>query len=308
MEYREPIAVILSHLPERIRALLERSRNSYAATAQEITLRAGRPLCIYCRDARYYLTASGMLTSDLQHTQPVAVTDDELHEVFMSLCEYSVYARQDELIRGYLTASSGVRVGVCGTAVLSGRDIVGVRHITTLSFRIPREVKGCSREVLQLIDPLHGALVCGPPCSGKTTIIRDMARVLSYRCRVSVIDERGELAAASPSGGYDLGLSDIYVRLPKGEGIICAVRSMAPDVIVCDELGDESDADAVRYALRCGVALIATVHAADPDDLRHRAATRELLATGAFRYLVFLGDRRGAGRVTRIYEWGRDSA
>lgn len=308
MDGQQPLDVILSVLPAGIRAPLERARNSYAAV-REITLRSGRPLCIECPGQRFYLTSSGVLTGDANHGDLVAVTAAEMQEVFLRLCDYSVYSRQDELIRGYLSAPCGVRVGLCGTAVVRDGAVTGLREVTTLSFRVPREVRGCAQELLTLIDAAQGVLVCGAPCSGKTTLIRDAARILSLQYRVSVIDERGELSASVSDGmGYDLGLCDVYAHMPKGDGVLAAVRSMSPDIIVCDELGDRQDASAVAYALRCGAAFVATVHAATLDDLLRRAMTRELLATGAFRFLVFLSDRSACGRIRRICEWRADDA
>ena len=296
--------IILSYMPSRIRLMMDRSRGIFEPSVHEITLRANRPLCIYCADERYFFNGSWCLTGGKLPDGAVCVGTAELQEVLMSLCDYSVYARQDELIRGYITVKGGVRVGVCGTAVMKEGRVAGIKHISTLSFRVPREVVGCSRQLLGLIEPTGGVLVCGAPCSGKTTLIRDMARVLSYRYRVSVIDERGELSASTSSlCGYDMGLCDVYNGMPKGEGVMTAVRTMAPDIIVCDELGDKSDVASVAYALRCGAALTATVHAASIDDLRARPVMRELLTAGAFRYIVFLSERRYSGKVSRVYEW-----
>lgn len=309
MMYDDPLSMILSCLPPRIRSVLERTRACYASKVQEITLRAERPLCIYCGSERFYADENGSLNDRLEHCAPIAATAAEVQDIFMKLCDYSVYAHQDELAHGYLTAAGGLRVGVCGSAVLKDGRVANLSHITTLSFRVPREVKDASRILLSLIDPLKGALICGAPSSGKTTLIRDTARALSYQYRVSVMDERGELAGAvSQRFAYDMGLCDVYAGMPKGEAILCAVRSMAPDIIVCDELGDSEDVACVRYALRCGAACIATVHAATMDDLRHRPVMRELLSAGAFRYLVFLSDRRFSGRISRIYEWSADDA
>ena len=289
--------------------MLDRSRGIFEPTVHEITLRAERPLCIYCADERYYLSGSGCLIGGKMPDNAISVSAAELHEALMSLCDYSVYARQDELIRGCVTVKGGARVGVCGTAVMKDGHITGIKHISTLSFRVPREVAGCSRQLLELIKPTGGVLVCGAPCSGKTTLIRDMARELSYTYRVSVIDERGELSASSSSVcGYDMGLCDVYNGVPKGEGVMTAVRTMAPDIIVCDELGDKGDVASIAYALRCGAALIATVHAASIDDLRARPVMRELLTAGAFRYIVFLSERRYSGRVSRVYEWSAGDA
>ena len=302
MESQKPLDVILYYLPPRLRLPLERSRLLYEATAHELTLRIGRPLCVYLDGQICYPTQNGMITDDIH--DPMIVTQEDVRDTLLKLCDYSVYARQDEIRHGYLTIRQGIRVGLCGTAVHTNESVNGLKDITTLSFRVPREVNNCADELLDLVDAARGVLICGPPSSGKTTLIRDMARQLSYHYRVTLVDERTELSA--PGGtqyGYDVGLSDVYVRMPKDQAIINSVRSLAPDIIVCDEIGDAKDARSIRYALRCGVAFIATVHAADVDDLRSRPVTASLLNSGAFQYLVFLNGRNCPGQVSRIYEW-----
>ena len=307
MDNKSTLSAILSHFPDSVRSPLLRSRNIYEQSVHEITLRAGRPVCVYCADKRYYPASSGILSERPDDPDIISTSSEDLRDVFMSLCDYSVYAHQDELTRGYITISCGARVGICGEAVMRDGEAVNIKNISTLSFRVPRQVVGYSTEVLKLIDPIKGALICGAPCSGKTTLIRDMARELSYSYRVSVIDERGELyGRAGVGSSYDPGLCDVTVNMPKGMAILNSVRSLAPDIIVCDELGDDRDVEAVRYALRCGAAFIATVHAACIEDLRSRAVIRELLSAGAFRYLVFLSGRRYSGKVSRIYEWSAD--
>ena len=81
---------------------------------------------------------------------------------------------------------------------------------------------------------------------------------------------------------------------------------MAPDIVVCDELGDQSDVDMLLYSMRCGVAFIASVHASSMNDLRSREMTARLINTGAFRYIVFLGGRENAGKIAKIYELSVD--
>ena len=309
MDTKNTLDTIIRCMPERVRPALERSRSAYESEVREITLRAGRPLCLYLSGGLRYLTRSGCVVERTDVPDILDITPADISDVFLRLCDYSLYSRQNEYINGYLTAQGGVRVGLCGSAVVRGKEVINIRNITTLSFRVPREATGCADELLNLIDPLCGALICGPPCSGKTTLIRDMARSLSYTYRVSVIDERGELSAARGGvHGCDLGLSDVYVGMPKGGAVISSVRSMSPDIIICDELGDQGDADSLRYAMRCGVSFIATVHSSSLDDLRTRRITRQLLADGAFRYIVMLDGRRRPGRVARIYEWSSNDA
>ena len=303
MDVKAVIKDIISYMPDGIRPALRDVLTARVDSVQEITLRLSLPLCIYCTGKRYYLTSSGV-SEKHDDSGVICTSPEDIHSVFMRLCDYSVYSKQEQINSGYLTASHGVRVGICGTGVIKDGRIENIRNITTLSFRVPREVRDCSERMLSLMEPLRGMLICSPPSGGKTTMLRDMARRLSYIYRVTVIDERGELSASGQGRtGFELGFSDIYINVPKGEAVVNSVRSLSPDIIICDEIGDRRDADSVSYALRCGAAFIASVHASSLDDLRARAVTRELLDSGAFGYIVMLGDRTSPGTVKHIYEW-----
>ena len=293
---------ILKRLPDRLAAPLQQTRGSYESKVTEIVLRTGRELCIYCADRLYFLTESGCLTDSLRADNLLTVSRAEMDAVVLRLCDDSVYAHQHEINSGFITIAGGVRVGLCGKAVMTDGVLTNVRDIGSLCFRIARDIRGCSASLLSKIDPLSGVLICGVPASGKTTLIRDLARQLSYTCRVSVLDERGELSAYSRGeSGFSLGLCDVYAGYPKGMAANCAIRSMAPQLIVCDEMGDRSDVALLMTSLRAGVAFVATVHAASMDDLRQREITSRMIDTGAFRYIVFLSATQ-AGRIEKIYE------
>ena len=150
-------------------------------------------------------------------------------------------------------------------------------------------------------------LIVGAPCSGKTTLLRDLARQISLKenIRVSVIDERGELGGKS--GGIirnDLGMCDLFDGYPKAVGIGQAIRSMSPDVVVCDEIGSVEDVEALSLCACSGVRVIATVHAASPEELRCKPALAKALGTGVFEHVAFLAGRRAAGRITAIMKGG----
>ena len=300
---RNSVDEILTKLPDGIRIPLSKARNAYENQATEIVMRADRPVCIYVGKNRLYITFKGYLTDNLSADGIVYSTQKDIEKILMCLCDYSLYAYQDELNSGFITIGGGVRVGLCGRAVIKNGIVTNLRDISTLSFRIARDIRCCADELLDKIKPLSSVLICGEPGSGKTTLIRDMARQLSYKCRVSLLDERGELTAYSRGhSGFDIGLCDVYAGYPKGTAAVQATRSMNPDIIVCDELGDRTDADMLTYSLRCGIAFIASVHAASMDDLRSRKVTADVIATGAFRYFVFLSGKGQPGSIAKIYE------
>ncbi len=294
---------ILEKLPDRIRIPLQRARSAFEDKVTEIVLRTDAPVCIYERKRMFFITDNGFLTDSAYTENLLTASSKEMEQIVLRLCDYSVYAFQNEINSGFITIDGGVRVGLCGKAVINKGEITNVRDISSLSFRVARDISGCATSLIQKLDPLGGVLICGIPGSGKTTLIRDAARQLSYRYRVSVLDERGELSAFHRGkSGFSLGLCDVYNGYPKGNAANCAIRSMAPEIIVCDEMGDQNDVDLLLYSMRCGVAFIATVHASSMQDLRRREITSKIINTGAFRYIVFLPSDGNVGKIDKIYE------
>ena len=203
--------------------------------------------------------------------------------------------------------AGGHRVGVCGTAVYEENRVSGIRDISSLNIRIAREVYGAADELLRELDKeISGLLIAGPPSSGKTTILRDLARQLSIKGKkVVVIDERGELGGAFQGiCQNDLGLSDVLTGFPKGEGILQAVRCLSPELIICDEAGSRQEAAAIEEGLNAGVGLITTLHAGSLEEIYRRSQGMQLLQSGAFYRIVLLEGRSPPGTVQGIYEVG----
>jgi stage III sporulation protein AA len=119
---------------------------------------------------------------------------------------------------------------------------------------------------------------------------------------VGIVDERSEIAACSQGVPQnELGpRADVIDGCPKAAGIMMMIRSMSPDVLITDEVGRHEDANALEEAARCGVAVIATAHALDPEDAARRPVLREVLAQGAFDRAVVLGRSLGLGTCERI--------
>lgn len=289
-------------ISQRIYPLLKKTEQRLCDEAQEIRLRVNRPLCIVCHSQVYYMTEYGELTTDISDSFILKVTKKDITDTFHNICNHSVYSRQDEIVNGFVTMTGGHRAGICGTAVTDGHKITNIRDISSINIRIAREHRDCARPLLDSID-IHtkGLLICGEPCSGKTTVLRDMARLLSteYKYSVSLIDERGELAGTA-YGEYqnDIGLCDVYDGYKKSDGIIQAVRSMAPQIIICDEIGAEDDITAIIQTINCGVRMVATVHAHNRAELKGRQTIMKILKTGAFENIVFLSGRNHPGEIT----------
>jgi stage III sporulation protein AA len=190
--------------------------------------------------------------------------------------------------QGFLTAPGGHRIGICGEAVIKGGHMAGIRRITSLNIRVARDITGIAEGI-----PTDGSvLIVGAPGRGKTTLLRDLVRVISNDGgQVSVVDERCELF---PGDDFFPGVcTDILSGCGKREGITAVLRSMGPEWIAVDEITDVQDCEALLQAGWCGVKLLATAHADSVEDLKKRDAYRNLLESGLFRTVVVMKpDRR----------------
>jgi len=234
----------------------------------------------------------------------VIVNQSALQEVFLHICGHSVFSHENEIRQGYVQMPGGVRAGLCGTAVLEKGRVRGMRDISSLVFRVPRDVPGCADRLFRSgIDPARGLLLAGEPGSGKTTLLREIARVLSVGqftpCRrVAVLDSRGELGS-----GFDLGpCADVLQGFPKERAFGMALRTLSPEVIVCDELSPQ-DLGSVRQSAYAGVGLVATVHGGR-DHAASRPLCRKLLQTGGFAYFATLRGRDSPCRLQRVEALG----
>ncbi len=284
-------------LPGRLRAAAMTIERGQKAAAEELRLRIGRPV--------YLSMPSGELA--LPQTR---VGRGDLEQVLDRATEYSRYAAAETMRHGYLTAPGGFRIGLCGTALpLEGQN-EGVRDISSLAIRIPRVQEGAALPVLpELLEdgrPLS-ALLLSPPGGGKTTLLRDLVRLLSQGSalaepvRVALVDERGELAAVHRGRPQlEVGChTDVMDGCPKALAVPMLLRAMTPQVIALDEVALEADVAAVCAAANCGVALLATVHAASLPELEGRPVGRALLRCGVFRRAVLISGR-GSGRQVRV--------
>lgn len=290
----------MKYIPGDIGLALASVDDVTACRVYEICLRSGRPVTLRCLSGEYYICAGGR-TSQILPSNPLCITTAGLAECFTAMCGYSVHSHSREISEGFLTLDGGHRAGFCGTAVVRNGQLETVREISSVSIRIAHENRRAAQEVsAELFDGgICSAIICGAPSSGKTTVLRDLTRRLSdglcgINCKVSLADERNELAAVKNGlPQFDVGNNtDILTLYPKCAAIDIALRSLSPDVIVCDEVGSLEETEAVTRGFNSGIRFIVSVHAHGRRDFLLRPHCVRLLASGAFEKVVFL-ERRG---------------
>lgn len=261
----------------------------------EARLRAGRPVQLA------WVGGDALVGS--------AVDAGRLRQIAAALMDYSLYAREAELNRGFFTLNDGSRVGVCGRFA-GEAGAARLTDIGSMCVRVARPVPGCADALMPVVDAPEGVrstLILSRPGMGKTTLLRDIARQLSEAGRrVGVVDERHELAACrmgEPT--LDVGpRTDVADGCPRPRAISALIRAMAPEVIVADEIDGEGDAEAIADAARCGVAVVASAHAGSLEAALARPCLRGIVEGGAIRTVVLLGDVPGAIRQIRTLEHG----
>ncbi len=277
-------------LPPRLRSFAMKQSEEIQCSASEFRLRAGQHMIITTPQKEHLIETDSTVRHEELATMLETVTEGSLHSV------------AESLKNGYVTLQGGHRIGLCGTAVTKNREISFVKNLSSASIRIARELKGVADEILPKIlqnGCFENTLIVSAPGCGKTTLLRDLIRQVSGSCsphyRISLIDERGELAAkwrGLPQ--LDIGVhTDVLDGASKSDGIMLLLRAMSPQIIAMDEITAPEDVRALRFASHCGVGLLATAHGYDLDCLKSRPLYRELMESDIFRYCIVIAMRNG---------------
>lgn len=224
------------------------------------------------------------------------MTKNEMEEVFKRFCSLSVYAYLDEIRNGFITIRGGHRIGICGTGVVRDNKIYNIKNISSINIRVARQYVGCS-DILNF--EIKNLLLISPPCCGKTTMLRDLCRKIGSKKKMSLIDERGEIAGVYDGvSSFEIGdMTDVLSLVEKKIGIEYAIRSMSPEYIVVDEISNE-DCEAIKRSFSYGVNIIASAHGNNYEDVLERLKLNKNDKT--FNHIVVLGDKNGMGTVEEV--------
>ncbi|MBO1004289.1 stage III sporulation protein AA [Pseudogracilibacillus auburnensis] len=277
---------ILRLLPEHIKQAVRTQVMNKWDQLEEIRLRLNRPV-----ELNYHHKMEWI--SDSQFTAKDSVY------VLNQLSDHSLYRMEDELREGYITVSGGHRVGLAGEVITVNGKLKQLQHITFFNIRIAKEIKNVATPFINYLHDSHtyyNTLIIGAPQTGKTTFIRDIARLISdgeatvFSKKVGIIDERSEIAASMdgvPQHNVG-GRTDVMDACPKVAGMMMMIRSMSPEVLIVDEIGKEEDVIALMEAVFAGVTVICTIHGNTMEELMKRPSVSILLKNQVFKRIIML--------------------
>lgn len=267
---------VLQKLPNRLSQAILKKSGLCNGTINEIRLRRNRSLAITVNNRN--------ISCD------VKCTEEEIGYTVKMLCNNSIYSHSSTIREGYISAGDGIRAGICGLAVMENGNISVIRDISSISIRIPQRIPTAADTIYDLIKGRQfqcNVLIFSKPGMGKTTALRELSVKLSSGnspVRVAVVDTRCEIC----SGIDEAEMIDILSGYPRNIGIETAVRVLSPQYVICDEIMNQNDTEAILNALGSGVHLCASIHAASRDNLFQLPIVKKLREYNAFDIYVGL--------------------
>lgn len=300
--FKSSFLYTISFISPRIKKIIEELNENIIENIQEIRLRKGKPVVVVSNGDSSFLTSNSK-TTYIVSNNCVIPTENEIVDTVNKMCGYSMHTQTENISNGYITLKNGSRVGVAGTAVYEAGHIKSIKDINSLNIRIPRNLTNISDTIFEYFMScgVKNLIVVGPPNCGKTTMLKDIALQLSSGrmgkyYKVSVIDERNEISNEFLGPNID-----ILSGFEKDKGISIALRTLSPDVVICDEIANLSETQRVIDGMNSGIKFILSLHAVNLDELKRKKVFTALFNDGGFDSVVFLSSANRPGKISNIY-------
>ncbi len=285
-------------LPEKFYNIIKDKINLKAVN--EIRLRADRPVILDIGGKQMFLCENGV-TSNIKSA--LFASKIMIEDIIFRASECSIYSVNEQIKRGFIVTDDAIRIGIGGNLIEENGKLKTMTNFSSVNIRIPHIVKNCSLNAFPYIfknNQVLNTLVISAPGCGKTTFLRDFVYQLSERMmmqNVLLLDERGELDV-----GINSNFTDKIAFSSKKIGFENGIRSLAPDIIVTDEVGQEDDIDAIEYASGCGVKILASSHCDDIETFSKKSLFKKLIDQKIFKRFVLLSKRNGPGTLEGVYD------
>ncbi len=274
-------------------AISDAVKNTDTDKLSELRFRTDCPIFGIYNGKKVYLKSGG---GTLDRSKALICSRAVISEIMENATERSLYAFNDRLKQGFITTKNGVRIGVAGDCVFDNGKIITIKNVSSLNVRIPHEIKNCSAKIFNklFLKEVFNTLIISPPSKGKTTILKDLARKFNEYSDKSIliIDERGEFGEIF---GENI---DLIRYSDKNYALSYAIRSMAPQIVITDELQSEEDWKSAEQASAGGIKIIASCHGKDVFDLKKK----DFFKPSIFERYVVLDADKTAGNVKGIFD------
>ncbi|MCJ7839346.1 stage III sporulation protein AA [Lederbergia sp. NSJ-179] len=289
---------VMQILPRRISDLITQFPDQKWNEIEEIRLRVGRQVEVASKGNPHFL--------------PYIFTKIDAEQFIAKLANHSFYTLDEELKKGYVTIEGGHRIGLAGKVILENSQVKAIRHLASFNIRIAREKIGIAEKYLSFLfqKQWKNTMIIGAPQTGKTTLLRDIARIISSgysergisAAKVGIVDERSEIAGCvhgTPQLQFGQRV-DVLDACPKAEGMMMLIRSMSPDVLVVDEIGREEDRTAIMEAVNAGITLMMTTHGHSLEEVKKRPLLQKIIQAQVFDRFIELSRINGPGTTIAI--------